>query len=86
MILVGDMRLLPYLYYGDLLPGLSGSFTLVIQGHFLEGRRGFLEQENIALDHARHRVTRLTSGLRLRFRLWFLPTHCSHNVDRKRDL
>ena len=77
MILVGDMRLLPYFMCGRLLPGLSGSLTLVIQGLYEEVRRGLLEQKIIALDQTRHRVTRLTR---------FLPTHCSHNGNRKRDM
>ena len=89
MILVGDMRLLPYFLCGDLLPGLSGAIIMPVLARASVWKiAGVSWSRNfIALDHARHRVTRLTGAQRDRpTHIVFLPTHCSHNGDRKRDL
>ena len=50
-----------FFYCGDLLPGLSGALRLFYPGPLFGRSPGFFGAGKfIALDHARHRVTRLT--------------------------
>ena len=75
------MRLLPYFSCSRFVPGLSWFLYACYPGPLLGSSPGFLGAGKVFALGGGHGVTALPC-----YRFAFLPTHCSHYVDRKRDM